>query len=102
MPKVSRVLGYGLLLYLLITLGMWKTWNSLRMCATIETEELFVKTAIQTTENNMTTFPTTNSEHKIHKCKPHRKKEVDCRLLFRGDPDYIQLTKSMKEEKKNA
>lgn len=99
MPKVSRVLGYGLLLYLLVTLGIWKTWNSLRMCGTIETEEPFVKTAIQTTEDNIATFTTTNSEHKVHKCKPYRKKIVDCRLLFRGDPDYIQLTKSMKEEK---
>ena len=101
MPRVSRLLGYGLLAYLLVTLGIWKTWNSLKMCGRVEAEGSFINSAvIQSTEKNMTTFPTTNFEHKLHKCKPHRKKNVHCSLLFRGDPDYIKMVKSMKEDKR--
>lgn len=92
MLKASRLLGIGLLTYVVITLVIWKTWNSFNMCRNGPGEIPFIKTALFTRKENPT-LPA------LRICKPHRKKNVDCRFLFRGDPEYVQKVKSMKEDK---
>ncbi|GAB1604603.1 beta-1,3-galactosyl-O-glycosyl-glycoprotein beta-1,6-N-acetylglucosaminyltransferase 3 isoform X1 [Argonauta hians] len=96
MMKRARLFLLVLLLYSSITFTLWTQWNSIKFCDT--KSELRSSQSNLKRSNNYEPATESTTQYQVSECAPHRKKKVNCKLLIKGDPDYISKVNSIKED----
>ncbi|XP_036367575.1 beta-1,3-galactosyl-O-glycosyl-glycoprotein beta-1,6-N-acetylglucosaminyltransferase 3-like [Octopus sinensis] len=99
--KKTKIFILVLLTYSAITLMLWDKWNTTKFCTTnMDTRSKLQNHKVRRYGSHIeSTTHILEFNNKSLECAPHRKKKVNCKLLFRGDPDYINEVNLMKEDK---